>query len=77
MYYQKLPICEYPMFWLYALALIYENPWQFAMKPELGFLYQFAGSNAFKLSAKYNVGMGGELGTQGYITVSAGFAFGF
>lgn len=54
-----------------------ENPWQFALKPELGFLYQFAGSNALKLSAKYNVGMGGDLGTQGYVTVAVGFAFGF
>ena len=54
-----------------------ENPWQFAMKPELGFLYQFAGTNALKLSAKYNVGMGGDLGTQSYVTVAVGFAFGF
>jgi opacity protein-like surface antigen len=60
-----------------GIWVLEENPWQFAMKPEVGFLYQFAGYNAFKLSAKYNVGMGGDLGTQAYVTVSAGFAFGF
>ena len=56
---------------------IEENPWQFIMKPELGFMYKFAYATAFKLAAKYNVGFGGSLGTLGYVTVSAGFAWGF
>jgi opacity protein-like surface antigen len=54
-----------------------ENPWQFALKPEVGMLYKFASGGAFKLGVKYYTGFGGDLGTQGYITISAGFAFGF
>jgi outer membrane protein len=54
-----------------------ENPWQFAMKPEAGFMYKVSYGTALKLGVKYNVGIGGDLGTQGYVTVSAGFAFGF
>jgi hypothetical protein len=40
-------------------------------------MYKFAYASAFKLGVKYYTGMGGDLGTQGYVTVSAGFAFGF
>jgi len=54
-----------------------ENPWQFAMKPEAGFMYKFSYGTAVKLGFKYNAGFGGDLGTQGYFTVSVGFAFGF
>ncbi len=55
-----------------------ENPWHFAMKPEVGLMYKFAFASAFKLSAKYYTGFkAGDLETQSYITVSAGFAFGF
>jgi outer membrane protein len=54
-----------------------ENPWQFALKPEAGLMYKFAYSNAIKLGVKYYSGFGGELGTLGYLTVSAGVAFGF
>lgn len=54
-----------------------ENPWQFALKPELGLMYKFAYSNAIKLGAKYYTGFGGDLETQSYITVSLGVAFGF
>ncbi len=54
-----------------------DNPWQFALKPEAGFMYKFAYGGAFKLGVKYYTGFGGDLGTQGYVTVSAGIAFGF
>jgi len=54
-----------------------ENPWQFAMKPEVGFLYNFSFGSALKLGIKYYTGFGGDLGTQGYFTISTGFAFGF
>jgi outer membrane protein W len=60
-----------------GIWLIEENPWQFALKPEVGCMFKFAGYNAFKLGVKYNTGFGGDLGTQGYVTVSAGVAFGF
>jgi hypothetical protein len=40
-------------------------------------MYKVSYGTALKLGVKYNVGIGGDLGTQGYVTVSAGFAFGF
>jgi outer membrane protein len=54
-----------------------QNPWQFALKPELGMMYKMASGGAFKLGLKYYTGMGGELDTQGYFTVSVGFAWAF
>ena len=54
-----------------------ENPWQFALKPEIGMMYKFAYSSAFKLGVKYYSGFGGDLGTLSYLTVSAGFCWGF
>lgn len=52
-----------------------EDPWLFALKPEFGLMYNFSNSTAFKLGLKYYTGMGGDLDTQGYLTISAGFAF--
>jgi hypothetical protein len=60
-----------------GIWLLEENPWQFALKPEVGIMYKFAYSNAIKLGVKYYNGFGGDLGTQSYITVSLGVAFGF
>lgn len=60
-----------------GIWVIEDNPWQFAMKPEAGFLYKISYGTSLKLGVKYNVGLGGDLGTQGYVSVSAGFAFGF
>ena len=54
-----------------------ENPWQFAMKPEVGFMYKFSYGSALKISFKYNTGIGGDLGTQGYFTIGTGFALGW
>jgi outer membrane protein len=54
-----------------------ENPWQFALKPEVGMMYSMSGGSAVKLGFKYYTGIGGDLGTQGYFTISAGFAFKF
>ena len=54
-----------------------ENPWQFALKPEVGLLYKVSNGTALKLGFKYYTGMGGELDTQGYFTISLGFAFRF
>jgi len=56
---------------------IEENPWQFALKPEIGMMYKFAYSSAFKLGVKYYSGFGGDLGTLSYLTVSVGFCWGF
>jgi hypothetical protein len=52
------------------------NPWQFALKPEAGFIYKFAYGSGVKISFKYNTGMGGDLGTQGYFTIGTGFVWG-
>ena len=54
-----------------------ENPWQFALKPEAGLLYNMSTGTALKVGFKYYTGMGGDLGTQGYFTISLGFAFKF
>ncbi len=54
-----------------------ENPWHFAMKPELGFLYEMSYSTSFKFGAKYYTGFkSGDLdANQSYISISAGLAF--
>jgi opacity protein-like surface antigen len=54
-----------------------ENPWQFALKPEAGMLYKVSSGTALKLGFKYYTGMGGELDTQGYFTISIGLAWAF
>ncbi len=53
-----------------------ENPWHFAIKPEIGFLMEMSYSTALKLSAKYYNGFSsGELKNQGYFSIGIGFAF--
>ena len=53
-----------------------QTPWHFAIKPEVGLLYEMSFSTSFKLAAKYYSGFAaGDLDTQGYFSVSAGFAF--
>jgi len=55
-----------------------QNPWQFAIKPEIGVLIDMSATTSFKLSAKYLTGFkAGDLETQGYFTIAAGLAFGF
>jgi outer membrane protein len=55
-----------------------ENPWHFALKPEVGFLAEMSSTTSFKLSAKYLIGFKSEdLESQSYFTVSAGLAFHF
>lgn len=54
-----------------------QNPWHFAVKPEVGFLYELSFSTSFKFGAKYYYGFkAGNLDEpQGYISLSAGLAF--
>lgn len=54
-----------------------ENPWHFALKPEIGFLYELSFNTSMKLAAKYYYGFkSGALDEpQSYISVSAGLAF--
>ncbi len=54
-----------------------ENPWHFAVKPELGFLYEMSYSTSFKVSAKYINGFkSGNLdASQNYISINLGMAF--
>jgi outer membrane protein len=54
-----------------------ENPWQFVLKPEAGLMYNASSGTALKVGFKYYAGMGGDLGTQGYFTISLGLAFKF
>lgn len=54
------------------------SPWQFLLKPELGAMYGISDKTSLKLDAKYYYGFKTEdLDSQGYITVSVGFAFHF
>jgi outer membrane protein len=54
------------------------SPWHFAMKPEVGLLFDISSNTALKLAAKYYYGFKtSDLDSQGYFTVSAGFAFHF
>ena len=53
-----------------------ENPWHFAIKPEVGFLYELSYSTSFKFAAKYYSGFASSpLETQSYLSLSVGLAF--
>lgn len=55
-----------------------ENPWHFALKPEVGLLYDFSQGTSAKVAAKYYYGLeAGDLASQGYFSVSIGLAFRF
>lgn len=55
-----------------------QNPWQFALKPEIGMMYKVSYGTALKLGLKYYTGFkAGDLETQNYFTISVGFAWGF
>ncbi|MBN2175113.1 MAG: outer membrane beta-barrel protein [Bacteroidales bacterium] len=52
------------------------SPWHFAMKPEAGMMYEISDKTDLKLAGKYYYGFNTEdLDSQGYFTVSLGFAF--
>jgi outer membrane protein W len=59
------------------LYTIEENTWHFAVKPEIGFLYELSYSTSFKVSAKYYHGFkSGKMdAAQGYFSLGAGLAF--
>jgi hypothetical protein len=58
---------------LYRLT---ENSWQFALKGELGLLYQLSYNSSVKFAAKYyNAFKTNTLDTQGYISLSLGMAW--
>lgn len=53
-----------------------KNVWQFALKPEVGMLYEMSYGTSFKLAVKYYNGFKTtQIDTQGYLSVSAGLAF--
>lgn len=55
-----------------------QNPWQFALKPEVGLMYKISFGTALKLGLKYYNGFkAGDLENQGYFTIAVGFAWGF
>jgi outer membrane protein W len=58
------------------LYYLEENSWQFAMKGELGLLYELSYHTSLKVAAKYYNGFKtGTLNNQGYFSISAGMAF--
>jgi outer membrane protein len=53
-----------------------ENPWSFALKPEVGLLYEVSPGNSFKIAGRYYNGFEtNQLASQGYFSISAGIAF--
>jgi hypothetical protein len=59
-----------------GLWRVEEKAWHFALKPEIGFLYELSPAVALKVSGKYYVGFAaGGLETQSYFALSAGIAF--
>lgn len=53
-----------------------EEAWHFALKPEIGVIYDMNFNTGFKLGLKYYTGFGaGDLETQSYLAISAGLIF--
>jgi opacity protein-like surface antigen len=53
-----------------------EEAWHFALKPEIGLMYQLNGGTHFKVSGKYNTGFSaGDLDTQSYFSLNLGLVF--
>ena len=59
-----------------GLWYLREEAWHFALKPELGIMYELNLNSSFNLSAKYYTGLAsGDLETQSYLALGAGFVF--
>ena len=59
-----------------GLWYVREEAWQFALKPEVGIMCEINLNTSFNLSAKYYTGFAsGDLETQSYIALGAGFLF--
>lgn len=55
-----------------------EEAWHFALKPEVGLMYEMNLNTSFNLSGKYYTGFAsGDLETQSYFALGAGFIFHF
>lgn len=55
---------------------IREEAWHFALRPEIGILYEVADGTHIKLSGKYNTGFSaGDLDTQSYFALNVGIVF--
>jgi outer membrane protein W len=53
-----------------------EDAWHFALKPEIGVIYDMNISTGFKLAVKYYTGFSaGDLDTQSYLAISGGLMF--
>jgi len=52
-----------------------DKVWQFALKPELGVIYEAGYNTSLKLEAKYYTGFGSSLETQSFLAISTGFVF--
>jgi hypothetical protein len=53
-----------------------EEAWHFALKPEIGLIYDLSFNAGFKIGAKYYTGFAaGDLETQSYLAISAGLIF--
>lgn len=61
-----------------GIYMLEQDAWHFALKPEIGAIYDFGNNSGFKLAAKYYTGFkSGDLETQSYFVISAGLVFKF
>lgn len=59
-----------------GLWYVREEAWHFALKPEVGIMYDISLNISVNLSAKYYTGFAaGDLDTQSYLALGAGFVF--
>lgn len=52
-----------------------DKVWQFALKPELGLIYEVGMNASVKLEAKYYTGFGSSLETQSFFAISTGMVW--
>jgi len=58
--------------------MVQDKVWHFAIKPEIGLLYEVSYNTSLDLALKYYAGFAaGDLETQSYLGVAVGFAFTF
>jgi len=61
-----------------GVYMLEQDAWHFALKPEIGAVFDMGNNSGFKLAAKYYTGFkSGDLETQSYFVISAGLLFNF
>ena len=62
----------------FGLYRIYNNTWQFCVRPEAGLIYKFSETSGLNAGVKYYMNFeNDDMAAQPYFTVNVGFAFAF